>query len=192
MPVYDPSLRLAGQLDEQRDERDIADVPLRWVAPVVAAAEAVALVDGDDHERLVPQPGLVQPRDEAAEQLVREAGLEQVPLPGLLSERFVPPRLFRAAGRARHGDSADVAVGVVEPRPVREENVQVVERRRRSGRLELRDPAVEIVQPADVEGLQVHLRQLRLALQLAPGVGAEVGPRLVDGGQALLEHRRRD
>ena len=67
------------------------------VAPAVAAAEAVALVDGHDDERLAPEAGPVQLVDEPPEQLVGEARLQQVPLPGLLRKPLVPPRLLRAA-----------------------------------------------------------------------------------------------
>src|SRR5207244_11470150 len=54
------------------------------------------------------------------------------------------------------------------------------------------DPAVEVAEAADVERLQVHLRELRLLLEPAPRVGPEVLPRLVDRREAPLERGRCD
>jgi hypothetical protein len=81
VPLDHASLVLTGKLDEERDEGDVADVRPRRVAPAVSTAEAVPLVHGDDDQGLVPQPGPVEAIEKPADQLVREAGLQQVSLP---------------------------------------------------------------------------------------------------------------
>ena len=109
------ALLLAGVLDEQRREAELGQVLARRPPAQVAAAEADPVVGRDDHERLVPEPDPVQARDEPAEQLVRVAHLQQVPLPRLRRELPVEPELAVAAGgvRARHRSRA--AVREVQP-----------------------------------------------------------------------------
>src|SRR5204862_1083976 len=123
------ALRLTRVLDEQRDEGEVREVALRRPTPQVAATEADPVVGHDDYESLVPEPDLVQPGDELAEELVGVADLEQMALPGLGRQLAVEPALAVAARRIRARDRAGLAVGEVEPGRVREQEVRVVERR---------------------------------------------------------------
>ena len=77
------ALPLAGQLHEERDEREVGEVRLRRIAAQVVAVEADAVVGIDDDERLVPETDRAQAVDEAADELVRVADLQEVPLPRL-------------------------------------------------------------------------------------------------------------
>jgi hypothetical protein len=55
--VVDAAAPLSGQLHEERDERDVREVPSRDVAARPAGQERLALVAGHDHERAVVDPG---------------------------------------------------------------------------------------------------------------------------------------
>jgi hypothetical protein len=59
-PVDNPPRALARQLDEQRDEGDVLDVPLRRPAAVVRM-EADAVVRRDDDERTIEEARRLQP-----------------------------------------------------------------------------------------------------------------------------------
>ena len=102
----------------------------------------------------------------------------------------VRPELAGPSRRGRLCHRAHVSVGRVEPRAVRHQKVQEVERRLRLRRPERRDEAVEVPHATDVEGVSVHLREL--LGELARGVRPEVSPRLVDHRQAVLERGRRE
>ncbi len=118
------------------------------------------------------------------------AGVAATPAPRAAR---VPPELVRAPGRARVRDRTHAAVREVQPRPVRHQDVQEVERRLVAGRraIDARKRLKSLHAP-DIEGVQVHLRQLGLSSSSLAGVGAEVPPRLVDRGQPVLERRRRE
>src|SRR4051794_30006487 len=84
--VVDAPALLTGQLDEQWDERDVAEVPPRDVAARAVGEERFALVAGDDQERAVVDAGRSQPVQEDAERLVGVRELQQVALLGLKRE----------------------------------------------------------------------------------------------------------
>ena len=94
--------RLPRALDEQRHRRDLVDVGLGDLAPVAySALERDGLVGGDHHQRLLPLPGLLEPRHQPADLLVGEAGLEQVALLVELGQELVAE-----AGRGRRSRAA--------------------------------------------------------------------------------------
>ena len=78
--VVDPALLLAWELDEERDEGDVVHVRPGRAAALVVAAEALALVAGDDHERPVVEARRAQLLQDQAEGAVGVAELEQVAL----------------------------------------------------------------------------------------------------------------
>src|SRR6266545_2329299 len=150
--VDDASPVLTGKLHEERDEGEVGEVRSRRLATLVAAAEADSVVRIDQHERLAPKAHGLQPVDEAAEQLVRVADLEQLPLIRLQCEVRAPPELVAASRRARVRDRPYPAVREVEPRPVRHQEVQEIERRLRGARgAERGDEAIELLDAPDIE-----------------------------------------
>src|SRR5439155_22951404 len=164
----DATRALAGDLDEQRHERDVVQVPGPEGPALVAWAEADPLVAGHDHERAVPQPRRAQALDEPAEQPVRVGELQQMTLPVLDDDaRILRPDLV---GRPRrHGVAHRIALarGPVLPRAVWQEEVQVRQRRARRARQRLQEA--------------VEARWL-----VAAGV-EEVLPALRDGGEVVRE-----
>src|SRR5204863_6534506 len=94
-----------GKLDEQRDERDVAEVPTRHVATWPAWEERLAFVTGDDHERPVVDVRRAQSAEQDAERLVRVRELQQVTLLGLERQ----PAVLRPVAVERSGNHAHVA-----------------------------------------------------------------------------------
>ena len=89
------------------------------------SAEADAVVGRDDHERVAVEAGAPQAAHELAEQPVRHAELQQVPLIGHLDEprHAEPERAVQAGDRLGREAAIAPARRVVLPRHVRQEHV---------------------------------------------------------------------
>ena len=83
---------LKRALDEERRVGDVLDGLRGRQVPARVVQEALAVVGGDDDQRPVVQALLAQAAEQRAEQPVGEAGLEQMPLVGLLEQVVVAPR----------------------------------------------------------------------------------------------------
>ena len=119
-----------GRLDDQRHGRDLAR-GLAAQAPALARLrERHAVVRGDDDQRLVPEPLLLQPLPELLELVVGEAGLEEVPLEQHVELALV---LVGLGGEPRDRVVRLAAIhapgGQVLPRHVRHQRVLEVQRR---------------------------------------------------------------
>ena len=152
-PPHDPSVSLVRELHEQRHVGDVLQVGRRGGPPLLAGAEAEPLVRGHDKQRVVVEPGCLQPRNQPAEQLVGVAELKQVPLPVLVDGRLVAvPDLGRGPARCRP-DRVALARGQEAPGAVREQSVEVPERRplcRLDRGHELREATLRVVRAAAV------------------------------------------
>jgi hypothetical protein len=80
--VDDPAAPLCGCLDEQRHRRDLTEVGGGRVAAGNMWDHRVSMVCGHHDQRPAPEPGTSQARDQLAQQVIGEAGLQHVALEG--------------------------------------------------------------------------------------------------------------
>ena len=132
-PIVHTSSPLLRELDEERYGRDVADVRLVDGPLVDAGPDRDAFVGGDDEERTVPESGRAQPANDPAELAVGEADLKQMSPVRLVGDaRIVHPSLAHEAfGETRRVIGATRRE--IPPRRVRQDHVQDVELRLRSG-----------------------------------------------------------